>query len=697
MKKFSLVFAFLLLATNAMGQNLGDPLIIQPQFNNASGLPLALGKLCSYDAGTTNLRATFLNRDLTTNNDNPMILGAGGFPQQPIYLDSRAYKFVLRTAGTDNTCSTGTIIATADYQYSLAALFRSNFATKLDDLVCHPSQYTGTTPNDLGGKWAACLAILASTGGTIDLSGLEGSQTVTSNAFNGVSKPSTTLMPAGTISFTVAQTIPGGTTIIGRGGQTILTAGNGKKIFSVSGTNVKFSDLAVTLTDSGLTSRFVQFDGASTNVYIDNVVVTGNLGSTFAITLGGSAILSIPVSNLYVTNSVFNGLGYVIIKDNADISDTTNTVFSNVKIYNTIAGINVNHPLASVPGKVLGSWTQTQISNVTCDTSANNGWCIGLSGAGVLQTQMSNFNAINCAQECIHIEDGARIISFNGGSIIKKGTSVAGHGLIQILTGASDISITGYDFNMTHPSDGSDGYGIYVTSGGSGVFSKNLVFANNTFATKSGNIPIAMGDSLGVNRISNLYRNPDTASKAAYFVDISGSTVNPVDEQFENPAVLYAVNAGTLGTISGIRINGELTGFDFLTGKPSVYDSTLITSFTIYRSMVADASVTNNILFPAGTLFQGQLGIKFVPSSGTVQYIVTGMVDYDGTTLRNVWGVDSSGVAPGDLTGFYRTEHTIAAGGVPGAFAKTGANITVANSGTASGNAVITFNGQYFR
>lgn len=198
-----------LLALDAMSQNIGAPIIIQTQFSATTGAPLALGKLCSYDAGTTNLKATFLDHDLMTQNDNPMILGAAGFPLQPIYLDAQAYKFVLRTAGTNATCSTGTVVATFDYQYDLAALYRSAFATKLDDKVCHASQYTGTTPDNAGGKLAFCMnVVLPSTGGTVAMSGLEGAQPWTACPFTGVTKPVVVIYGGSTISDATDCTIP---------------------------------------------------------------------------------------------------------------------------------------------------------------------------------------------------------------------------------------------------------------------------------------------------------------------------------------------------------------------------------------------------------------------------------------------------------------------------------------------------------
>lgn len=190
----------------ARGQNLGAPVIIQPQFNNSTGVPLGLGKLCSYAAGTTTPLATYSDRTLMTTNSNPMVLSAGGYPQQQIYLDAVAYKFVIRTAGSDNTCSTGTVIATFDYQYDLAALYRTAFATRMDDKVCHTSQWSGST---FGARIAQCYDALPAGGGTIDGRGDEGSQTIATDVFSALTaKPVILDIGASSVAFSNTTTVP---------------------------------------------------------------------------------------------------------------------------------------------------------------------------------------------------------------------------------------------------------------------------------------------------------------------------------------------------------------------------------------------------------------------------------------------------------------------------------------------------------
>jgi hypothetical protein len=79
--------------------------VARQQFLNATGQPLAGGKLCTYAAGTSTPQATYVDSSGTIMATNPILLDAAG--EASIWLAGQSYKFVLFTAGTDNTCSTG--------------------------------------------------------------------------------------------------------------------------------------------------------------------------------------------------------------------------------------------------------------------------------------------------------------------------------------------------------------------------------------------------------------------------------------------------------------------------------------------------------------------------------------------------------------------------------------------------------------
>lgn len=83
-------------------------------FDN-SGKVISGGKLCTYVAGTTTPATTYNDVDLAVGhaNTNPVIADSAG--RMTVFLSpGNAYKFVLRTAGTDTTCATGSVLWTRD-------------------------------------------------------------------------------------------------------------------------------------------------------------------------------------------------------------------------------------------------------------------------------------------------------------------------------------------------------------------------------------------------------------------------------------------------------------------------------------------------------------------------------------------------------------------------------------------------------
>lgn len=82
-----------LLAQN-VGTNIGMSPVPRIQFFNASGVPLAGGKLWTYAAGTSTQLNTWADASGTVPNPDPIVLDAGGFAT--IYLSTtQIYKFVL--------------------------------------------------------------------------------------------------------------------------------------------------------------------------------------------------------------------------------------------------------------------------------------------------------------------------------------------------------------------------------------------------------------------------------------------------------------------------------------------------------------------------------------------------------------------------------------------------------------------------
>lgn len=113
----ALVTTLAILPTAAAAQGTLTPWP-KPQFADDDNHLVANGKLCVYLAGTSTATTTYSASDLDPShaNTNPITLDASGRPTSgAIYLAPGAsYKYVLRKAGSDGTCSTGTIVWTQD-------------------------------------------------------------------------------------------------------------------------------------------------------------------------------------------------------------------------------------------------------------------------------------------------------------------------------------------------------------------------------------------------------------------------------------------------------------------------------------------------------------------------------------------------------------------------------------------------------
>ena len=86
------------------------------QFFSNDGLPLAGGKLQTYQAGSTTPLATYTDNSGNIANTNPIILGTGGRPPADIWLsDGFFYKFVLSDAND-------VVIQTYDNLYGISGV-----------------------------------------------------------------------------------------------------------------------------------------------------------------------------------------------------------------------------------------------------------------------------------------------------------------------------------------------------------------------------------------------------------------------------------------------------------------------------------------------------------------------------------------------------------------------------------------------
>jgi hypothetical protein len=220
----------LLLPGVIYGQNQGAPLPFEPlQFFSATGQIASNAKLCSFAAGTTTPQSLYTDAALTTPAANPLTLTATGTTSTNLYTASLNYKFILyaNLTGAPLTCPyTGAVIWSRDQQYDHSQLMLS-----LNNTWTGVNTFTGglivtggatttafftsinnrqfcTVGTDFPSKFTNAAANVASTGGIVDCSNLNGPQVLGSDVFSSVTTAMTLIWPVGTVSASASFTMP---------------------------------------------------------------------------------------------------------------------------------------------------------------------------------------------------------------------------------------------------------------------------------------------------------------------------------------------------------------------------------------------------------------------------------------------------------------------------------------------------------
>jgi len=116
------------------------------QFFTTTGIPLAGGKIYTYQAGSSTPLATYTDNTGATANANPIVLGTDGRPSSEIWLTyGYNYKFVLKDAN-DNT------IQTYDNLYGIIGTAPTSGATIPAGLIAMWSGSIGSIPSG----WYLC-------------------------------------------------------------------------------------------------------------------------------------------------------------------------------------------------------------------------------------------------------------------------------------------------------------------------------------------------------------------------------------------------------------------------------------------------------------------------------------------------------------------------------------------------------------
>jgi len=116
------------------------------QFFTTTGIPLAGGKIYTYQAGSSTPLATYTDNTGATANANPIVLGTDGRPSSEIWLTyGYNYKFILKDAN-DNT------IQTYDNLYGIIGTQPATGATIPAGLIAMWSGSIGSIPSG----WYLC-------------------------------------------------------------------------------------------------------------------------------------------------------------------------------------------------------------------------------------------------------------------------------------------------------------------------------------------------------------------------------------------------------------------------------------------------------------------------------------------------------------------------------------------------------------
>lgn len=103
------------LALSAFAQTATIAPVAKQQFLDATGAPLANGRVCFFNAGTTTPATTYQDSGQVTPNADPIVLDSGGYAP-PIYFATQKYKIsVYGSLGADSNCpNAGTLLWSVD-------------------------------------------------------------------------------------------------------------------------------------------------------------------------------------------------------------------------------------------------------------------------------------------------------------------------------------------------------------------------------------------------------------------------------------------------------------------------------------------------------------------------------------------------------------------------------------------------------
>lgn len=490
-------------------------------FLNQDGQVAANGKVCTYAAGTTTPLVTYSDYNLMTPNLVAVSLGSDGRPTSgAIYLGPARYKIVLRSAGSDATCATGTVYWTLDNVYDIGELLTAGGLSIIVDSATITTATIGTASierlnnvrmcdqfpgSDMGAKINACITDLPGTGGTADARGLQGAQSLTTQVL--ITKPNV-IVRLGAAQIAISGITPQ------QGPPFILAA------FQVNGANnVSFLCDGTTLklaagehvnpfgyTYSASDTAIIPIGGRVAGCELDgnkanNTSITDDTFQVGIAVVAGNNALTVQTAQVFENNYIhdFNQYGITTYGENAGAIKIVNNKFKDIGkngdvnsngdgVYlNKGASYSLVHNNTFINmlrhGVHLSSVGSAQLGDIVSNNSFYGGVAgvraeedvnlSSVSGVGETGLVISGNFATGASQYCYGIS------STNNVGFIKNFTVIGNVGIgcqYGLLVGSSDdaTNFTGQGLASGNVFTGNTAFGIGITS-----FVKDFTFQNN--------------------------------------------------------------------------------------------------------------------------------------------------------------------------------------------------------------------------
>jgi len=274
------------------------------QFADNSGKILSGGKVCTYAAGTSTGLATYTDSTGATPNSvppNAIVLDSSG--RANIWLSQdRAYKITVLTAGTDNTCSTGTTIRTVDQIAAGMAARYIGTAAPVSGTYQTGDFVWNSAPTNTVGSASSVLGWVCTAGGT-------------PGTWQAVAPLRAAAQPSATFTWSCAGAVTANATLVLQSGgasactdtniydstQVVASPGTVAALYVLSGTSSPHANVVVTVGKAGVLQSMTCTLAASGSGMCNDTahtfsVVAGDLLQIQYVTLAGETLTSLHAS-----------------------------------------------------------------------------------------------------------------------------------------------------------------------------------------------------------------------------------------------------------------------------------------------------------------------------------------------------------------------------------------------------------------